>query len=286
MNYQAERSSLDNVSSSFVAARDSAVTLRALFLEAGVPLHPQSSLAKLIDDAIALADAWQAGGIVDDTDPLPLIRGQHLDKIAWAALPLANEPRRAKHLADLRRGTLDPLQRDRSLAKDKLWELELWTDFNRRRLPARLEEPDIIVATPLGDIAVACKRIYSLNNVSNTVSKGVKQIEATSLPGIVAISIEDVAIPAGQLVDAPNIELAAASLNECNRLFMNMFNGCFLKYLATGRAACVAVSTCAALYLHDEGIRECRQTQFWLHPALDEAKKRQMASLESVLFGS
>lgn len=285
MTEEQDRSVIHQLSSTFLIARKSAQDLKALFASSGVALHPQSSLAQLIAHAIKLANDWEAGTIIDDRDPLPLIRGQHLDKIAWAALPLAHDPSRAKHLADLRRGSLDPLIRDPSPAKDKLWELEVWQQFNQRGIPTTLEEPDVVATTPMGPIAVACKRIYSLNNATKPISKGVSQIEDAGLPGILAISIEDVAIPSGQLVEAPNIVMAAAGLNECNRRFINMFHGTLVRYLSTGRASSVAVSTCAAVYLHDEGIRECRQTQFWTHPGLSVEKTRHVEEVATRLFG-
>ena len=280
-----DRSVIHQQSSSFVLARQSAQDLQRLYADSGVSLNPQSSLAQLIDHGIKLANDWEAGVIIDDQDPVPLIRGQHLDKIAWAALPLRGVPDRAVHLAALRRGSLDPFSRDPSPAKDKLWELEVWRQFNQRGIPAALEEPDVVATTPMGRIAVACKRIYSLNNATKPISKGVAQIEASGLPGILFISVEDVSIPPEQLVHAANIVEAAAAMNEFNEDFVHRFQGALLRYLSTGRASCVAVSTCAPVYLDDEGIRECRQTLFWTHPALSPEKLDHMREMAAFLFG-
>ncbi|MBB6064752.1 hypothetical protein [Pseudoxanthomonas broegbernensis] len=280
-----DRSIIHRLSSTFLDARKSAQDLQALYAEAGVPLHPQSSLAQLISHAIKLANDWEGGTIVSDSDPVPLIRGQHLDKIAWAALPLANDPNRARHLADLGRGSLDPFSRISSLAKNKLWELELWQQLNERGLPSMLAEPDIVVSTPAGDIAVACKRLYSIKNATKPFSQGVAQIEATGLPGILAVAIEDLVIPPDQIVTASTIQHAAYGLNECNINFVTHFHNTLLRYLSTGRISTVAVSTCAAIFVEDEGIRECRQTHFWTHPDLSEEKTQQMVTIANKLFG-
>lgn len=280
-----DRSAIHRQSSSFLDARKAAQDLQALYADAGVPLHPQSSLAQLIAHAISLANDWEGGAIVDDRDPVPMILGQHLDKIAWAALPLAHDPHLAQHLSDLRRGTLDPFARAPSPAKDKLWELELWQQFNHLGIPSVLAEPDIVATTPMGALAIACKRIYSEKNATKPFSQGVKQIESTGLPGILAISIEDLVIPSGQIVTAPTIQHAAQGLNEFNINFITRFHSTLLRYVSTGRISTAAVSTCAAVYLEDEGIRECRQTQFWTHPDLNAEKTQQMVSIANRLFG-
>ncbi|TBV69762.1 hypothetical protein [Pseudoxanthomonas winnipegensis] len=280
-----DRSIIHQQSSSFVAARKAAQDLLGLYAEAGVTLSPQCSLGQLIAHAISLADDWEAGTPIDDDAYARIILGQHLDKIAWAALPLADDPNRAQHLADLRRGSLDPHSRAPSLAKDKLWELELCRQFNDLGIPSVLAEPDIVATTPMGEIAIACKRIYSEKNATKPFSQGVKQIESTGLPGILAISIEDLVIPPDQIVTAPTIQIAAHGLNELNRNFINHFHSTLLRYVSTGRVSSVAVSTGAPVYLDDEGIRDCRQTQFWTHPDLNAEKKQQMESIANRLFG-
>jgi len=285
MDDDLDRSVIHQLSSSFVLARQSAQALLKLYSDNGVSLNPQCSLAQLITHGIKLADDWEQGVPVGDDVAEAIVQGQHLDKIAWAALPLANVPDRVKHLTELKRGNLDPAHRDRSPAKDKLWELEVWQQFWHRGIEATLDEPDVVATTPIGPIAVACKRIYSLSNATNPISKGVKQIEASGLPGILSLCVEDVYIPPGHLVHAPNIVIAAAGLNDFNIAFANEFHGALVRYLSTGRASCVAISTCAPIYLDDEGIRECRQTLFWTHPQLSADKLSHMHEMSAFLFG-
>ena len=285
MDDDLDRSVIHQLSSSFVLARNAAQALSQLYADNGVSLNPQCSLAQLIAHGIKLANDWEAGVPMGDEVAEAIVQGQHLDKIAWAALPLADVPDRVKHLKDLKRGSLDPAHRDHSPAKDKLWELEVWQQFRHRGIPATLDEPDVVATTPIGPIAVACKRIYSLGNATKPISKGVKQIEATGLPGILSLCVEDVYIPPGHLVHAPNIVRAAAGLNDFNIAFANEFHTTLERYLSSGRAACVAISTCAPVYLDDEGIRECRQTLFWTHPHLSADKLEHMREVRTYLFG-
>jgi hypothetical protein len=284
MGNEYERGALGRKRSTFVAAKEAAQRLLALYETAGVSLSPQCSLGLLIRDAIALADSWLAGNIVDDTDPLPLIRGQHLDKIAWAALPLQRVESSKPHLLALKRGTLDPLDRSQSSAKDKLWELELWTALNEYGIPATLAEPDIVASTPSGNIAIACKRIYSLANAASSMSKGVAQVEAAGLTGVLAVNIDDIILPAGNLLGAPDIKTAAGKLNAYNRAFIATYHQALHEYVSTGRVAAVMVSASAPVYLENEGIRECRQMQFWTHPQLDQTKKLHIKEFEDQMF--
>lgn len=284
MHGEYERSALGRKNLTFVAAKESALRLLALYETAGVSLSEHCSLGQLIRDAIKLADAWLAGSIVDDTDPVPLIRGQHLDKLAWAALPLAQVNAKKPHLLALKRGTLDPLDRSRSSAKDKLWELELWTTLNEHGIPASLGEPDIVASTPRGAIGIACKRVYSLANAANLMSKGVAQIQGLGLTGVLAVNIDDVSIPAGTVLVARDIQAAAAQLTAFNLAFIERFHSALLRYVSSGRIAAVAVSASAPVYLENEGIRECRQMQFWAHPHLDQAKKVHLKEFEDQLY--
>jgi hypothetical protein len=279
-----EKSELQRSSTTFDAAKKVAEDLLALYANAGVSLSSQCSLGQLIRDAIALADAWVAGKIIDDTDPLPIIRGQQLDKIARAALPLAGMAENKNHLLALKRGCLDPLARKQSPAKDKLWELELWTILNGLGIPAVLAEPDIVVSTTSGDIGIACKRIYSLANAAKSMSDGIGQIKGTGLTGLLAVNIDDVAMPAGVVIAAASIESASKLLNNINLKFIDYHRVGLLEYVSTGRSAAVMVSTSAPLYLENEGIRECRQSQFWTHPHLDASKKKHILEFEKALF--
>ncbi|MFQ6311839.1 hypothetical protein [Lysobacter capsici] len=284
MQFESEQSAILQAGTTFVAAKESALNLLALYDEAEVSLSSQCSLAQLIHESIALADSWIAGEVITDQQREQIIRGQHLNKIATVALPLAGIRKKKQHLLDLKRGSLDPSDRKRSPAKDKLWELELWAALNDRGIPAELEEPDIVARTPSGSIAIACKRIYSAQNAASSMSYGIKQLDRTGLTGVLAVTIEDLAVPSGMHLVAPNIEAASNMLNWLNRRFLSLHHRDLSDYLSKGRASCVMASICAPVQLEDEGIVECREMQFWAHPNLAEVKRRHIDEFEAALF--
>lgn len=278
-----DRSSLIRYSSTFVSAKAAALQIRDLYDRSGVSLNRQSSLGRLIDDAVNLADAWTQGTIVDDRDPFPLFRGQHLDRIAAAALPLAGVAKNKHHLLALKRGELSPLWRGQSSAKDKLWELELWSTLNRHGVPAQLAEPDIIATTQSGPIAIACKRIYSYANARSSMSYGVQQIGRTGFTGLLAVAVEDLYIPSGNWLAASSLPVARDMLGQMNVDFLNRHHSTLTEYFSKGKLASMLVATSAPLWLADEGIRDCQELQFWTPPLCSEAGRQHMAEFQDLL---
>ena len=104
-----------------------------------MPLLPGSALANLVSDAKTLSDAWFMNNSAIATEQL-LFRVSFLDPIADAILPLSNVPDRRKYLRHLTSGTLDLQKRERSMAKDILWELELWATLRERSIDVTLHE--------------------------------------------------------------------------------------------------------------------------------------------------
>jgi hypothetical protein len=84
-------------------------------------------------------------------------------------------------------------------------------------------------------VGVACKKIYSQENVEKTLSEGVAQIESDHEFGILAINIDDLAPPNRIRTVASSGDLQA-SLSEDNRQFLKRHDRHFRKYLSTGRA--------------------------------------------------
>ena len=101
-----------------------------------------------------------------------------------------------KFLTVFTSGSLNLQQRDNSLAKNMLWELELWSILRRRSFSATLREPpDIVVIFEGAMVGIACKKLYSENNVEKVLSEAVGQIEAVFDYGIVAVNLDDLILP-------------------------------------------------------------------------------------------
>lgn len=272
---------------SFVDTKHSALKLVDLYKSAGISLNKNCDLGRLITEAVEVADSWLAGKVFTTADNSAIARGQYLDRIVTAALPLASVSDCEGHLRALKKGSLDPSTRTRSLAKDKFWELELWVILNKRGVPAVLNEPDIIATIPRGEISIACKRIYSPTNARKQMSNGVKQIAKYGRTGILAVNIDDL-LPAHALVEACKIEDAALYLDGCNSDFATTNHKQISGYIAAGRAAAIWIAICCPVRIPPGigTVSECRQNLFWVHPHLDEAKAGDMSELQRILYGT
>ena len=283
MNSDYSRSSLSQATVSFLDAKAAAEALLDLYAQAGVSLNPLSSLGRMIEQAISNADLLESNQL-DRLDNAALLRGQQLSRIARAALPLADVPDRKQHLLDLKRDALDPWDRSLSRGKNKLWELELWTLLNERGAPSELIEPDIVARTNSGVIAIACKRIYSLDNARSSMAYGIKQLATKGETSLLAVCLDDVVVDAGKVIVAPSIDLVVKYLDRKNQEFLDAHAIDLSRYMTEGRAACVLASSSSPVFLSDEErLVDCQQMTFWHHPGAPEALSKHMAELDLVL---
>jgi hypothetical protein len=263
----------ESSSVTYLQIKDKALALRALYAENSVALPPTCDLATLIASAIKLSDAWLTG--TAERIPIGLLhRVAQLDDIANAVLPLRSVPDRVQFLRHLTSGTLDILKRQKSKAKDTLWELGLWATLNRRSLPAVLEEPpDIVVNFEGARIGIACKTMYSSRHVQHVLSTGVSQIEATFDFGVIAINIDNLCPPNG-ILRSQTEESMSRSLSEFNRGFLHAHERHFRKYLASGRLLTALVSTGVLAHVAQPklALNVARQATVWSIPGLPRAK--------------
>jgi hypothetical protein len=206
-----------------------------------------------------------------------LFRVSFLDRIADAVLPLATVPDRAKYLTVLTSGSLDLLQRDLSITKNILWELELWARLCGRGLSATLHEPDLVVHFEDATVGIACKKLYSDNNVAKVLSEAVGQIEATHDFGILAVNLDDL-VPAGQILKATTQAAMGKRIEQINEAFLIKHKEHFLRYLKPGRVISALVSTTllAELSAHKPAFNIASQMTVWAVPGLTSFKKKQL----------
>lgn len=278
-----ERGILTVQPSTFAQAADNIAALEALYSRENLSIASTSSLGTLIKEGRRVVRGLAAVDTAGITT-LKVVRAHHLDRIACAALPLTKEPRAREHLWALKKGSLDPSSRDRSVAKDKLWELELWAALNSSGLSATLEEPDVVARTPAGEIAIACKRLYSPKNVESQMSAGVSQIAKSGRHGILALCIEDLVIPPNHWIKGANIYEASSALNNFNLRFLSKHREQLASYAAQGRVMAVLVCSAATVLLRDLGFRHCTQMQFWVHTGLASEELAHMEEFETVLM--
>jgi hypothetical protein len=197
------------------------------------------------------SDSWLMG---QKQDTLSLFRVVRFNCIADAILALSGVPDRLRFLRALVSGSLDPLERKKSRAKDTLWELELLSFLKRSSFDATLEEPpDIVVNFGDAKIGIACKKLYADRHVQNVLSEAVAQIEPTFDFGIVAVNIDD--LSPNQILRTPTRESASRCIDDLNARFIRSHERHFRKYLASGRLISALVSTSVLADLHHERVR-------------------------------
>lgn len=271
-----------NVSSTqtYLQIKEKAEAIEQLYRDNSVPLLPESALANLARDAKALSDAWLMNNTEVATEQL-MFRVSFLSRIAEAILPLSDVPDRRKYLRLLTSGTLDLQKRERSMAKDILWELELWSTLRRRSINATLHEPpDIVVNFEDAKIGIACKKLYSENNVEKVLSEGVGQIEASYDFGILAVNLDDLTLP-DQILQAPTQQVMGSFITNINLQFLEKHKRHFKKYLTTGRviSALVSTSVLAAISKEKPRFNIASQATIWSIPGLLPEKEKQLGRL-------
>jgi hypothetical protein len=273
-------------SQTYLQIKEKALAIERLYEESNVPLAQTSELARLIDVAKALSDAWLMG----QEDELPvdaLFRVALLNRIAEALLPLRAVHDRARFLTALNSGNLDLLQRKKSHAKNVLWELELWSILKRRNFDAFLEEPpDIVVRFGDSKIGIACKKLYSDRHVQNVLSQAVAQIEPTFDFGIVAMNLDEL-VPSDKILRTPTQKAMSQYIDALNSHFLSSHERHFRKYPREGRLISAFISTgaLADVYRARTRLNYARQSTVWTVSGLRPDKERALMKFYDQLMG-
>lgn len=282
--YSADRSR--SSSETYLDIKGKALELERLYAEAGVNIPNGPGINLLVQSAKDLSDAWLTGR-ADDLAKDVLWNAIHLSRVADACLAIRGELHaQTGYLRRLANGSLNLLSRHRSEAKDILWELELLKFLRAHGIEARLEEPPDIVATFGGAaLAIACKKLYSENNVEKVLSNGVAQIESVYDYGIVAMNLDDL-LPPDVLLVRDDEEHALGALNEQNVAFLQRHERSLRKYLVGGRILSTFVSTAALADTQSGNIRlnNVRQSTAWMTGDLPEDKQRVYRSFYNAIL--
>ena len=156
--------------------------------------------------------------------------------------------------------------------------LELWSILRRRSFSTTLREPpDIVVTFEGARVGIACKKLYSENNVEKVLSEAVGQIEAAFDYGIVAVNLDDLILP-DKILKARNQEEMGKILRDLNLAFLNRHKRHFKKYLAPGRllSAIVSTSVLAETYNQRPRFNVLQQATIWAIPGLPSEKEKQL----------
>jgi hypothetical protein len=168
-----------------------ATAIKDLYAKHSVRLRPQSGLAQLISAAHEIADDLGSGrGKSRWSAVLLVVQLLRLAKPEVVSI-LAESANSAEILGRLTQGSLDAFDKERSPAKDALWELEFCAWLRATGLEARLAKPDGSLAIKGRRVGIECKRLYSEAGVEKVLSKARKQIRESSDLGIIALDLED-----------------------------------------------------------------------------------------------
>ncbi len=141
------------------------------------------------------------------------------------------------------------------------------------------EEPDIAVNFEGTKIGIACKKVYSENNVSKVLSEAVSQIEGSFDIGITAINLDDLT-PPNSILKAASVEEVLKIIDKANIGFLRNHERYLRKYLASGRAISVYVSTCVIgnIDTAKPPFFNARQSSVWAIPGLAAEKDKQLTN--------
>lgn len=151
-----------------------------------------------------------------------------------------------------------------------------------RSFPTKLAEPDVVAETKVGPIGFACKKIYSEKSVGKAVQKGVRQIEAQGIVGIIAMNIDEM-FPEHSIVKAPSMPVLSRKVSDLNLEFMGRHEHTLEKYVRSGRVAAVMAST-SLFGLLDGHIQQTRQFTFWAPPSSDSNVRRHLDEFQRILM--
>jgi hypothetical protein len=223
---------------SYEEMRSKALQIEDLYRQHGLPLHPESDLARHIRNAKHSEDMWADPARVPSPN---LYHGIQIVRIADALATLS--PAQAPvFLRIMKQGSLEALERHVSHAKDLIWEMELCEVFRNCGIDAHLEEPDIVLKGVAAPIGVACKKLYSVAGISKVFSKANKQIkECTPFGGCFAINIEELQ-PRNKIGLAKSISQVSEKLEVDNRRFKSQYDHLFQKYYFQKRCMLVIVA--------------------------------------------
>lgn len=228
--------------SNFLDIKNSALEIENLYKNSGVRLDVRSGIGQLIKHAKELSNIWLLGK-ENDFSYKNFFLSMHLDRIAKNILLLENVPDKIQFLKRLKSGSLNFFQRDKSEAKNTLWEIEVWAQLQKRIRLVYLEEPpDVVVRFEDSKIGISCKKVYSENHVQNILSKAVEQIEKEYEFGIVAINIDDL-LPPDVVLKMESSDAVIERLHGFNADFINRHIRHFTKYFSQTRIISVIVST-------------------------------------------
>ncbi|WP_426394281.1 hypothetical protein ACN9M1_10890 [Ralstonia sp. R-29] len=242
-----------------IAARIDAC--RRALADIGLTIKPNSALSQLFAKADRLNRAWIAQD--DSEDVLTLCATDEAAWIADAILGAIDERGSHQAIRRIAKSDMRLSQRHSSQGKDALWELSLREFLRLRGVTTTFKDPpDLEIPLPdmLGDVGIACKKVYSEESVEKQFSKGLAQLKPYSGVGMVAFNLDDL-IPGGRILRVENAEEGMSMLHSFNLAFIDRHRSYFQKAVKDGRCLGVWAATTMQMDVADQPTRFSRATQ-------------------------
>jgi len=219
--------------------------IKKIFEDENIQINEQSFLYKLLANVL--------NNYKEEPDRYSVIfDALHIYRIHTALVNLEGFENKNRYLIDLLKGTLDFMDVEQSHAKNILFELEVAGTLRKKFKHTFLNEPDIVVSFDDGNVAVACKKVVSKQNLQKQLSKAVKQIKNNEfLFGIVAINIDN-ALPRKTILNAKTRYESMELLDSEVVKFFNEHDRHFKKYLDSGRVMGILLVASTIVDIEDE----------------------------------
>lgn len=247
----------------YAQVAETVMRVQAALETRGFKCRPNSALGSLFRKAQVLNGQWEAQ--TNGQDILTLMQADEAVRIAQAVEAVLHKPEAEEAIRRITKSDMHLSMRQPSQGKDALWELDLHLFLKNRKVPVRLQEPDLLVRLSdfLGEYCVACKKVYSEDSVKKQLQKGCRQLRATGVPGVVAFNLDDIT-PQRSILAKPTRLATNDSLHGLNIAFIERHRIALQEAMMSG--ACDAILLATAVQADIEGMspRFNRVTEFTL----------------------
>jgi hypothetical protein len=236
--------------------------VRQIFAQRGINIRRGSALEQVLSKADLLSQAWNTGA--ESPGANVLCEAAFVNRLADAITALPDEAGLKEALKRMAGSIMQPDDRQASQGKDAVWEVVLLADLKVRGMKAIAAEPDILVNFGIGDYPIACKKVWSEDNVEKQISKGGKQLRPFSNGGVIALNLDDL-VPQGHVVAEPNRAAGQSFLFGFNSAFVARNRVVLERAIETGKCDGFIISTTSPAVLQEEetSFNLCTATSLW-----------------------
>lgn len=239
--------------------------VRQIFAQREIKIRNGSALDQVLRKADVLSKAWSAQGAVPDA--AVFCEAAFVNRLADAVTALPDEAGIKTALERMAGSIMQSDNRQQSQGKDSLWEVILLAELRARGLAAIAAEPDILLKINGADYPIACKKIWSVDNMCKQISKGAHQVAPFNNGGIIALNLDDL-VPPGHVVAQPTNVEAQRHLALCNAAFIDSNKHTLRRAVMEGAFDGYLISTTAPAIMEDEAtsFSLCTASTLW-YPA-------------------